>query len=353
MIVWNENASASGAEGYGYAAKSIVNSLIQNGIDINVSKNYIPDNIKDLINLGISYIDKIESPNSISITHALPEIYSRSLKHSIGFSYWETNRLPQRWIPEMNKMDEIWTVSKWAKNVFIESGVKVPIYDFKLGIDRSLYSPPNAPKKHHSDRFRFLSIGSPSTRKNSQMAVDAFLKVFGRSDDCILIFKSMGPPDARLYKGTDHQRALHGARNITVIDYELSQEELSKLYDDVDCVLYPTSGEGWGILPMKAIAKGIPTICTNATACTEYAELSIPLDYKWGTDNMSGIYSGCGTWAIPNIDDLCDKMLYVVNNYEKASNKTFSGAQWISRNLTWDKVTKPMADRLCQILNQL
>jgi glycosyltransferase involved in cell wall biosynthesis len=353
MIRWTENPSASGSEGYGYAARSIINGLKKHKIEVNDFSNTPPDDYRDLIRLGISYTNKTPCNELIRINHCLPEIYSVGSKYSIGFSYWETNRLPGYWIPEMNVMDEIWTVSKWAKDVFIESGVKKPVYDFKLGVDKNLYFPPKEPRRSHNDRFRFLSIGSPSSRKNSQMAVDAFLKVFGRSDECVLIYKSMGAPDARLYKGTDHQRKLHGARNINVIDYELSHEELAKLYDSADCVLYPTSGEGWGILPMKAIAKGIPTICTNATACTEYAELSMPLNYRWGTDNMHGIYSGCGTWAIPDFDDLCDKMLYVFNHYEEISSKTLKGARWINKNLSWTSATKPMADRLCQILNHM
>lgn len=352
MIFWNENPVSSYAEGYSYAAKSIVNGLTKHGIDVHRSKSSGSADVNGLVNLGISYIDKSDSGEAIKITHALPELYSKGAKHSIGFSYWETNKLPGAWIPEMNQMDEIWTASEWARNVFIESGVKIPVHGFKLGIDDSLYFPPDKPRKVQGNKFKFLSIGSPSTRKNSQMAVDAFLKLFSNNDEHVLIFKSMGPPDARISRGTGHQKSLYDTKNINVIDYELSHQDLANLYDSVDCVLYPTSGEGWGILPMKGIAKGIPTICTNATACTEYAELSIPLDYQWGTDNMGGIYSGCGTWAIPNLDDLCDKMLYVVNHYDKASEKTFSGAQWVNENLTWDKVTKPMADRLCQILNQ-
>ena len=107
------------------------------------------------------------------------------------------------------------------------------------------------------------------------------------------------------------------------------------------------------MLPIQGIAKGIPTICTNATACTEFAELSIPLNFKWGTKNMFGIYDGCGDWAEPDFDDLCDKMLYVVNNYDEAAKKTFDGAQWVHQNLTWDKVSEEYKERLCQISSTL
>jgi len=74
------------------------------------------------------------------------------------------------------------------------------------------------------------------------------------------------------------------------------------------------------------------------------------LDYKWSKFNMSGVYEGAGEWAEPNFDDLCDKMLYVIKNYDDVLNKTLKGAKYINENMTWDKVTKDYIDRLCQIL---
>jgi glycosyltransferase involved in cell wall biosynthesis len=123
------------------------------------------------------------------------------------------------------------------------------------------------------------------------------------------------------------------------------------LYNSVDCVLYPTSGEGWGLLPFQSIAAGIPTICTNATGCTEYAELSVPLDYKWSKINMSGIYENAGEWAEPSFDDLCDKMLYVTKNYDKVAEHTYKGSLEIAKKFTWQKVIEKYKRRLCRILN--
>lgn len=347
MIIWSENGSCRPSEGYGVASTNILNQLISKGIDIK------RDQVSNAPNFGglskmIAYFDLTDLNIDFIINHSLPDVYRKGNSYSIGFSYWETNKLRRDWIPYMNNMDEVWTTSRWAKEVFIDSGVKVPVYDFKLGIDQSLYYPELRKRKSN---FVFLSIGSPSTRKNSQMAVSAFIKLFGNKEEYSLIYKSNGPPDARINNDIpDARMGLKDHSRIKVIDWEVSESELAELYDQADCVLYPTSGEGWGILPMQGIAKGIPTICTNATACTEFAELSIPLDFSWSTHKMSGIYSGAGEWAYPNFDDLCDKMLYVVNNYDEVAKHTYKGAKHIQNNLTWDKVTIPMADRICQIM---
>ena len=68
---------------------------------------------------------------------------------------------------------------------------------------------------------------------------------------------------------------------------------------------------------------------------------------------MNGIYEGCGEWAEPDFDDLCDKMLYVVKNYDKVASDTFDGAKYINKNLTWEKVSLDYKERLCQISNKL
>lgn len=347
MILWSENGSCRPSEGYGVASSNILNQLITKGVDIKKNSIAVPPELEGISRM-VGYFDISRLNANFIINHSLPELYSKGRSYSVGFSYWETNRLRKDWVDKMNKMDEVWTASRWAREVFIDSGVQVPVYDFKLGINPQHYHPQLKKRKNN---FVFLSIGSPSTRKNSQIAVDAFTKLFNGRDDYSMIYKSNGPPDARYLSSGGHILGmLKDNPKISIVDYDVSDLELANIYDEVDCVLYPTSGEGWGLLPMQGIAKGIPTICTNATACTEFAELSVPLDFTWSTKKMSGIYSGAGQWAEPDFDDLCDKMLYVANNYDNVAQHTYKGAEYIQNNLTWDKVTIPMADRICQIM---
>jgi len=139
---------------------------------------------------------------------------------------------------------------------------------------------------------------------------------------------------------------------IQVIDDEVSHEELGAIYDKADCLLFPTSGEGWGNIPFQGIAKGIPTICTNVLACSDFAHMSVPLDFTWGTKNMTGRYANAGQWGEPAFDDLCDKMLYVANNYEEVSNKTYQSAEFINQNMTWEKVSQKYIDRCWEVLKE-
>lgn len=348
MIVWSDNQIPKFSEGYGYTPDCLYKFIGSSGLPIRRSKPTMPSEIGRIqagINLG--YFEKNERTNEIVINHSVPDTFVKSLKYSVGFTFWETNRLPTDWVRDCNNMDEVWTCSKAMQEVFINSGITKPVHEFKLGVDPELYFPV---KRTPHRQFTFLSVGSPATRKNSQLSVNAFLKVFGKDENYRMIYKSNGSPDARMYSG-DMQGPIQHPR-ITVIDDEYSHSDFAKLYDQADCVLFPTSGEGWGNLPFQGIAKGIPTICTNVLACTEFADMSVPLDFDWDSDTLFGRYSGAGQWAKPNFDDLCDKMKYVADNYKTVSEKTYNNALWINKNMTWEKVSQKYIKRMWEIFEE-
>lgn len=350
-ILFAENGITDQNTGYGYASESLIPYLKKDGLKIIRPKyydNYAQEiiDIQKIINIGYQCMETSDA--EVIISHSTPDNFIQSNNnYTIGFTYWEQNKLPSDWIDSFNKVNEVWTTSKEMRNVFIDSGVSRPVYDFKLGVDPKIFYPK---KRSPGSQFVFMSMGSPSTRKNTQMAVEAFLKLFEGNDSYKLIYKSSGPPDARIMDGKSIVSSIYNHPQIEVVDKLLSLEELGKFYDRADCLIYPTGGEGWGLIPFQSIAKGIPTICTNALACTEFADMSVPLDYSWTSRNCHGIYGNAGMFAEPNFDDLCDKMLYVVNNYEHVSEKTFDSSKYINKNMTWEKVSKEYSDRLWQIL---
>ena len=348
-IVWSDNQIPKFSEGYGYTPDCLWEHIGSSGLPIRRNKPSMPDEIGRLQASvpGFGYFQRGHFADEIVINHSVPDMFVKSSTYAIGYTFWETNRLPVDWVERCNEMDEIWTCTHAMREVFINSGIIKPVYEFKLGVDPKIYFPK---KRTPHDQFTFLSVGSPATRKNSQMSVNAFLKVFEGNNNYRLIYKSNGPPDARIWTHGMIGPVEHP--QIEVIDYEVSHEELAAIYDKSDCLLFPTSGEGWGNIPFQGIAKGIPTICTNVLACTDFAHMSVPLDFVWGTKNMSGRYSNAGQWGEPDFDDLCDKMLYVANNYQEVSDKTYRSAEFINQNMTWEKVSQKYIARCWEILKE-
>lgn len=346
MIYWRTLASNL-ADGYTYAAEHISSRLKDvEVVDLDdmlvKDTNVMTLSVSDMY--GIRFIPEMESCKVV-INNCLPPDYTYDADYVIGFTYWETTRLPPEWVDQMNMCDEVWTASEWAKGVFIDSGVDVPVFSFDLGVDVDIFK---YSERTVEDPFTFIHVGSPSTRKNTQLVVDAFLRLFGGNDKYKLILKSKGPPDARVIVDGQNMGGLYNYPQIEIIDHYLLDIELADLFNKCHCFVYPTRGEGWGMAPFQAIATGLPTICTCSTACQEFAELSVPLMGEYVTTNQFGIYEN-GAWAEPDLYDLCDSMLYVVNNYEKVLNKTKYGAWFLHSNYSWDTIVDKFRKRILEL----
>lgn len=67
-----------------------------------------------------------------------------------------------------------------------------------------------------------------------------------------------------------------------------TQEELSRLYTDAFCLLYPSSFEGFGIPILEAQAHGCPVIISNCKACMETAGAGAIISTSVDADALAG-----------------------------------------------------------------
>ncbi|GAI18333.1 unnamed protein product, partial [marine sediment metagenome] len=66
------------------------------------------------------------------IVHTVPEYYpmwarKEPGKRLIGYTVWETDRIPDHWPGLLNKMDHLLVPTHWNKRVFENCGVITPI----------------------------------------------------------------------------------------------------------------------------------------------------------------------------------------------------------------------------------
>ena len=348
-VYWNSSTYVP-KEGYGYAFAKYTEALKKLGIYSIIPSDLAPE-LKDAIKYLI-YEFTVDTGGPPVINHCLPNTYIKGTGINIGMTYWETDTVPEFWVPHMNSMDEIWTSSKFIRGVYEKQEVNNSIKDFNQGVDPEVYwMSYEAPR---TDKFTFLSFGSPSERKNAQYAYNAFMDLFEGNSDYHLIVKSSGACSVRNIKNGENLGSIYNHPQVTVVDEMITDEEISALYRSVHCLVYPTSGEGWGLVPFTAIACGTPTICTNATACTEFADKSIHLNFKWEYTHQHrggqhGLYQYGGKWAEPDQDDLREKMQSVADNYESYKSLTIAAGMGLQRTHTWDRAAAKMAMRLQEI----
>ena len=310
--------------GYGYAAVMTIKALQFN--DVKVSYD-----TKDPL-CHISFIQ--------------PEFYSGNPdQYRVGYTPWESSVVPESWKQIMPTMQEIWTPSQYCVDVFEDNNLNKIIRKVPHGIDPELWKIHN---RYLTDKFVFFHVGGPIARKGGQRVVDAFLDVFDKQDDVVLLLKSNESTETRYYEnGVDFKSAKHHPQ-IEVIDYQISVEDLVSLYNAAHCMVYPTNGEGFGLIPFQAIATGLPTIVTNATACADFAGLSVPLDSK----PVPGEGVHLGDWVEPDPDDLRDKMRFVYDNYNSVKEKTLQSARYLHSTQTWAHIGAQIADIFGEKISQ-
>lgn len=182
-------------------------------------------------------------------------------QYKIGYTPWESTYIPDGWLSRMNQCDEVWATSAWVANVYEANGVKPPIYVYEHGIDKQ-WQPV---KRERTDKVRFLHIGEPALRKGGQMAYDAFLEAFGDRSDVHLTLKSYYQHHLRTY-GDAGLTSVVERPNMSIITANISKKELIALYQNHDVMVYPSYGEGFGFIPLQALATGMPCITTGEWA---------------------------------------------------------------------------------------
>lgn len=327
-ISWFTLPGLGMGHGYGNAGVHIIQSLQDKDIKVSYQTEY---------------------PN-VSISFAQPQFYA-GIEHQykVGYTPWESDQLPIMWPARMKEMDEIWTTSHFCQRVFKEH--EVNSWVLPHGVDPEIYP---ICYRTLTDRFIFLHVGGPTARKGAQRVVDAFCDLFDDRDDVILILKSQGPVDARWrrgWQGYGNNYDFYGGNasnhpRIAVIETMLDEEGMKDLYQRAHCMVYPTNGEGFGLIPFNAIASGLPTIVTNATGCEDFAACSMPLDSKPAPGE--GVH--LGNWVEPDRDHLRELMLYAVNNWEQERDKAMRSAKIIHNTQTWghiaDKIIQQLGDKI-------
>lgn len=302
--------------GYGYASVCLIEALQRKQIRV----------------------DFMNSDAPVHISFIQPEWYQTPSysQYKIGYTPWESNAIPGNWKALMDAQDEIWTTSNYCKEVFQSYDIESIVIPH--GIEPDVYS---INERTLTDKFIFFHAGSPTERKGGQQVVDAFLDLFGDNENVTLLMKSTGPTNARWRdKNDNYMGNVKSHPRIHVMEFDIDVYDMAKLYHRSHCFVYPSNGEGFGLLPFQAIATGMPTILTDATGMSDFAKWGIGL--KSSPKEGDGIH--LGEWVQPDLVDLREKMLYVYENFEAENKKAIQNARILHSVQTWDNVADQIID---------
>lgn len=244
----------------------------------------------------------------------------------LSITMFESTKLLEDWAEPLNSCDKVIVPAHFLVDVFKGSGVGTPIEVVPLGISAAFTKaikrravPENAP-------FMFVCIADRGNRKNWQKVMFAFVRAFGSDERFKLIVKSRNFP-TRISN-----------RNMQVIAEDYSDEQMAELYANAHVMVFPSSGEGFGLPPREFAATGGIAITTNwGGTADDIQQWGIPLPHTM-TDAWSDKpewYGTLGQWADIDIAMLADQMRYIADHYESYVDFGIRAGGFVRSHYRW------------------
>lgn len=270
----------------------------------------------------------------LSLMFVQPEYYGFTSPYNIGYTPWESTVVPQMWKYPITRCDEFWTTSEWCAQMFEDNGLKVDKV-FHHGID-DIWKPVRRKTDGH---VKFLHLGEPAPRKNGQQVLNVFFKYFANRPDVSLTIKAHLTSTLRIYDLYGNIVATPDmVPNIKLITDELSEEEMVALYWSHDALVYPSAGEGFGLIPLQALATGMPTVCTSNWAPYSHylGDLGMNgrlIDSPWDFMHPGQVYE------VSDIQ-IYERMQHIIDNFDSLSQHFYDQSQSVRKEFNWRHVTR-------------
>jgi glycosyltransferase involved in cell wall biosynthesis len=300
--------------GYGQAAKGVVESL-----------------------QALGHLVTLNNPKAdiqLNFIQPIHYTFNDSNQYKIGYTPWESTGLPLGWLENFNYCDEVWTTSPLIAKWYKESGVNKEIKVYEHGI-HEIWKDVRLRKK--DDVFRFLHIGEPSPRKGGDIVVESFIELFGSNPKFQLTIKANEFITMRPKNMFGKEYDLSKYPNIKIIRQPLEDLQILQLMHMHNVMLYPSWGEGFGFIPLQAMATGMPTICTEAWApYSNYLSLKLKsnlVDSPWPIMHPGKMFE-------PDREHFKELMTEMYTSYEFYSRVAFKNAFILHQEYDWVKLTK-------------
>lgn len=355
--------------GYGNASRGYVLALNKLGVLLTLKPVRFEKKVPDLGETGRildGLVDKSVNYNVV-ILHSTPEFWEKNKepgKINIGYCVYETTKLHRDWPGFINSnVDAVMVGCEWNKQVFKDSGVKVPIFVVPHGIDVSEYDniDPYDISGIKKDAYKFYDVFQFTERKHPTALIKSYWAAFRNDENVALILKTYRGDFSDVEKNAIRNTILRLKDMIRMDSYPsiylvldmLTRKEILGLHKAGDCFVSLNRFEGFGLSGFEAGAAGKPIIVTGGGGVLEYAkpEHSYLVNYSltpvFGM-NWSPWYDHgkdeAQMWAEPDCGHAIELMRHVYNNQEEAKEKGKMLKGYIVENLSWEKVGQKIID---------
>lgn len=304
-------------DGYGNSAMEMLRGLTDRGIDVRVEPGYLQAGEVDLI------ADVLAKP--VHIDSDLRIIYAPPLwphpwgaksekQATLAVTMWEDDACPPFWPEHFARVDAVGAPSRFCQQMFQKNCSSEVLY-VPLGVNADAFpyrrrSNPHATGEPFVVLHTTTGMGDP--RKGAREAIAAFKAAFTNGENVQLIL-----------------RAQHGIISEAIGDPRivpwsayLPEDQKKNVLYAAHVLLYPSWGEGFGLLPLEAIATGLPAICSLNTSMLDYAYLfdGVACDPVPSVLQTPTIPRSHGQLQKPRHNELVNQLKFAYMSYEQATN---------------------------------
>jgi glycosyltransferase involved in cell wall biosynthesis len=212
---------------------------------------------------------------------------------------WESGRLSRERVDGMAGASLVVVPCEWCAIVFDACGVAPPIEVVPMGYDQAVFSPPR--RRAPRPPGRPFKVGSAARaahgglRKGLDDAVAAFQAAFPDGRGAAMEVKVF-PDDPAPEPGG----------GVQVLRGVWPERHLATWYRSLDVFLSMSRGEGFGLMPLQAMACGTPVVAVVAGGHAEYMReggaVPVPYTLERSEEAMPGNGYYEGFWFRPDVD---------------------------------------------------
>jgi glycosyltransferase involved in cell wall biosynthesis len=259
-------------------------------------------------------------------------------KKNVLFTMWEAEDYPKEFIDLVMKSDAIITPSKHSRDVLKKAGISRSIYVCNQCYDSDFYTYRD---RDYSGKFKVLWVGAPNVRKGFDLASEAFHRAFyGTESDVEFYMKSS------LFE-KEGQKTYMPMHRTWMDTRKVPMEELRDMYYNAHVLLYPSRGEGAGLIPMEAFATGLVAIAPPYSGMRDYMFSKFSYPVKFSMVDVS--YGLMTRIAQADMDDLVNTLRWCYSHRIQLMDKGKLAAEFIKNAFSVER----MGIRLVEILTQI
>lgn len=342
-----------------------------------------PDIQASSVDINEATMDELSILSNQNISSTAPKVFGATVPismfhggYKILYTMMETSQtLHKDYVEKLNFFDEIWVPTYHGQEMFKDNGICPPIHVMPLGVDIDRYNTNQKPYNFpfETKEFVFVSVFKWGLRKGYDALIQSYLEEFTNEDDTTLLLvsrvhsphekgKIMGEVKSLL---SSYGIAPEKLPHIALMDSEIHERDMPKIYRACDAFVLLSRGEGFGLPYYEAAACGLPVIGTN---CSGQSDLMNATDGAFVVDPdlmvqakingpLSGLAKHCKFYEdqyFPSfgrsaIDQTREHMRYIYEDYEGALIKGEDLTQHVLSTCGWDVAVNNVYDRILEL----